>query len=349
MDVSSVHSCWSNFVDVPFTTDALIVLHSFILEGIMTALIGISTYWLLPNSPESSKFLNDYEKDVIHRRLQQDAGTKEGKVINAGEDFEWTYFINTILDWKLWLAGLIVCGQSIPFYAFSFFSPTIIKELGYKTWEAQLLTVPVYLLACAATLGVSIYADGCQTRWKFVVFPYSLAAIAFVALLAIPHPRYPGLTYGFLYLIPTGCKHFFPSPPPFPSHLKQAVIPPFLTPPTPTVSCGVNAVVAWVANNLAPSWRRAIGMALMTTIANFGGAIGANIYLAKQAPRYELGFGFSLAVLLTGILSALILKTVLQRTNAQRDRMSVEEIKEQFTEQQLLEMGDRSPLYRYVI
>lgn len=203
----------------PFTTNAWIVLHSFILEGIMTALIGISTYWLLPNSPESSKFLNDYEKDVIHRRLQQDAGTKEGKVINAGEDFEWTYFINTILDWKLWLAGLIVCGQSIPFYAFSFFSPTIIKELGYKTWEAQLLTVPVYLLACAATLGVSIYADGCQTRWKFVVFPYSLAAIAFVALLAIPHPRYPGLTYGFLYLIPTGCKHFFPPPPPFPSPL----------------------------------------------------------------------------------------------------------------------------------
>lgn len=337
-------------VDVPLTTNALVVLHSFILEGIMTALIGISTYWLLPNSPESSKFLNDYEKDIIRRRLQQDAGTKEGKVINAGEDFEWTYFINTILDWKLWLAGLIVCGQSIPFYAFSFFSPTIIKELGYKTWEAQLLTVPVYLLACAATLGVSIYADGCQTRWKFVVFPYSLAAIAFVALLAIPHPRYPGLTYGFLYLIPTGCKHFFPPPPPFPCiHLKQAVIPPFLTPPTKTVSCGVNAVVAWVANNLAPSWRRAIGMALMTTIANFGGAIGANIYLAKQAPRYELGFGFSLAVLLTGILSALILKTVLQRTNAQRDRMSVEEIKEQFTEQQLLEMGDRSPLYRYVI
>lgn len=29
--------------------------------------------------------------------------------------------------------------------------------------------------------------------------------------------------------------------------------------------------------------------------------------------------------------------------------MSVEEIKEQYTEQQLLELGDRSPLYRYVI
>lgn len=246
------------------------------------------------------------------------------------------YLTGTLSDYRLWLAGAIVCGQSIPFYAFSFFCPTIIKELGYKTWEAQLLTVPVYLLACAVTLGVSIYADGHQTRWKFVVAPYCVASIAFIALLAIPHPKYPGVTYGFLYLIPAGCEYSFC---PFLPTLSLTC---FL------VSCGVNSLIAWVANNLAPSWRRAVGMAFVTTLANFGGAIGANIYLEKQAPKYPLGFGFSLAVLLTGIISALALKWSLERENAKRDRTPPDQVKQLYTEQELLEMGDRSPLYRYV-
>ena len=89
-------------------------------------------------------------------------------------------------------------------------------------------------------------------------------------------------------------------------------------------------------------------MAFTTTLANFGGAIGANIFLARQAPKYQLGFGFSLGVLISGILAALTLKWACERENAKRDRMSPEQVKQLYTEQQLLEMGDRSPLYRYV-
>lgn len=89
-------------------------------------------------------------------------------------------------------------------------------------------------------------------------------------------------------------------------------------------------------------------MAFVPSIANFGGMIGSNIYLEKQAPKYPLGFGFSLAILLSGIIAALTLKWVLERENAKRDRTPPEQVKQMYTEQQLLEMGDRSPLYRYV-
>ncbi len=89
-------------------------------------------------------------------------------------------------------------------------------------------------------------------------------------------------------------------------------------------------------------------MAFMSTIANFCGAIGANIYLEKQAPRYPLGFGFSLGVLLGGVSAALALKYFLEKENAKRDLISLEQVKQQYSEQQLLEMGDKSPLYRYV-
>lgn len=44
-----------------------------------------------------------------------------------------------------------------------------------------------------------------------------------------------------------------------------------------------------LGNNLAGQYKRGIGMAVQIGIGNFSGAIVANIYLEKQAPRFRLG------------------------------------------------------------
>jgi hypothetical protein len=103
------------------------------------------------------------------------------------------------------------------------------------------------------------------------------------------------------------------------------------------------------ANNLAGSWKRSIGMGLQICVGNLGGAIGSNIYLAKQAPHYWLGYGFSLGIILAAIVSGFALRFFLNRENERRARMSPEEIHEKFTETELLEIGDRSPLFRYTL
>src|ERR1700750_1508583 len=94
------------------------------------------------------------------------------------------------------------------------------------------------------------------------------------------------------------------------------------------------------ANNLAGSWKRSIGMGLQICVGNLGGAIGSNIYLAKQAPPYWLGYGFSLRIILAAIVSGFALKFFLKRENDKRARMSAEEVREKYTERELLEMGD---------
>lgn len=115
------------------------------------------------------------------------------------------------------------------------------------------------------------------------------------------------------------------------------------------VSTGVVGLMAWVANNLAPSWRKSIGIAFVYCLANLGGSVGSNIYLEEEKPRYWLGFGFSLGVLTAAIVACVLLKTLLTAVNRKRERMDVEEIKRTWTEEQLMAMGDKSPLYRYVI
>lgn len=76
-------------------------------------------------------------------------------------------------------------------------------------------------------------------------------------------------------------------------------------------------------------------------------AVGSNIYLAKQAPDYWLGFGMSMAILILAATAAATFRILLQRINAQRDAMNQNEIRAKYTEDELWEMGDQSPLFRY--
>lgn len=133
------------------------------------------------------------------------------------------------------------------------------------------------------------------------------------------HPALPGLTYAFLFCIPVG------------------VYPPLI------------GLVSWVGNNLAPSWKRAVGMALLICMGNLGGAVGSNIYLEKQKPHYWLGFGFGLGVSIAAILATVALKFEYERLNRGREAVDPDQIRARISDQELLQMGDKSPLFRYIV
>lgn len=321
----------------------------FIIEGIVTVVLGAAVPWLLPDSPDLCTFLTPEEKAFINRRLAFDSGgeaklqTKDGYNLRA--------ITSALLDWKIWFCCLIYNGASITIYGFTYTVPTIITELGYTGEQAQLLTMPLYFGGVIATIVFSWLSDKKRVRWPFIVIPFSISLIGFIGLISVPHPRLPGLTYGLLFCIPIG------SYPP------------------------VVALISWVGNNLSPTWKRATGMALLITLGNYGkslslygstlprrivnhdryqcysnirsltstgGAIGSNIFLANQKPHYWLGYGFCIGIQVVAIISTFILRATYLRINKQRDAMDVNDIKARYTEQELMEMGDRSPLYRYV-
>jgi|SRR5450755_2483900 MFS-type transporter involved in bile tolerance (Atg22 family) len=77
-------------------------------------------------------------------------------------------------------------------------------DLGYTSANAQLLTIPIYVFAMIMTLIFAFLSDRVQQRTPFIMAGFSIAAVGFAAQLAIPHPRFPGLTYGFLFLVAAG-------------------------------------------------------------------------------------------------------------------------------------------------
>lgn len=90
-------------------------------------------------------------------------------------------------------------------------------------------------------------------------------------------------------------------------------------------------------------------MAMLISMGNLGGAIGSNIFLQKQAPHYWLGYGMGLGMVTSAIVSTFVLKTVYVRINKKRDVVAEEEVRSRYGEDELLMLGDRSPLYRYVV
>ena len=90
-------------------------------------------------------------------------------------------------------------------------------------------------------------------------------------------------------------------------------------------------------------------MAILISGGNLGGIAGSNIFLDREAPHYWTGYGYCLAMCIMGFISALFVRYKLQRINEERDRMTPEEISAKYTEVQLLEIGDRSPYFRYTL
>lgn len=72
-------------------------------------------------------------------------------------------------DWKIWMNCFMTIGNFLPLYSVSIFLPTIIKSMGYSNEVAQLMSVPPYVTACAATVGAGFLADKHGQRGIYVI------------------------------------------------------------------------------------------------------------------------------------------------------------------------------------
>jgi hypothetical protein len=105
----------------------------------------------------------------------------------------------------------------------------------------------------------------------------------------------------------------------------------------------------WLVNNMGSPEKRAQGVALMIGLGNCGGIIGSFIFLDAEKPRYQTGWGTALGFIIGGILAASSMEAAYMWINKRRDRISEAEVRDQYTEEELQRLGDRSPLFRYTL
>jgi hypothetical protein len=116
----------------------------FILEGLFPVIMSFTLYFLLPDKPESAKFLTKEEREFVINRIALGTGSGHGRVTNA-DKIGWKHIKVAFSDWKVWAAIIPFWGCSIGTYGFTATVPTVLKDMGYTSAKAQLLTVPIYV------------------------------------------------------------------------------------------------------------------------------------------------------------------------------------------------------------
>lgn len=192
--------------------------------------------------------------------------------------------------------------------------------MGFSSTNAQLTSAPPYVAAAASAIIFARLSDRFYWRMPFVAIPMIIVTVAYSIIISLDGAlkEKKGVAYFSVVLAVVG---IYPI---------QA------------------AAASWNANNIAPSTRRAIGIALMNCVGNVGGILGSFMYLESEKPKYYTGFGVSLGLGATGLIVALLLEWSYKSKNSRKEEIA-EEAKLRYTEEELFDMGDRSPLFKHVL
>jgi hypothetical protein len=237
----------------------------FIIEGLLTVVVGIVAYLLLPNSVETASFLKPEERVHARARLHLDTPSRL-----TGEDhvekFQWSEVIRGLISPSTWLSAFSYFGILAGLYSFGLFLPTIIVELGYTANEAQLWSVIPYAVATVVTIIISFVSDRLKLRGVIMLFVLPLAIIGYavIANISVAHPK---VKYGMTFLMATG------------------------------MYASVPCVLTWNSNNSAGHYKRATTTALQLAIANSGGFVSTFIYPNKDKPQFHKGHTVILGLL----------------------------------------------------
>ncbi|KAK5989262.1 putative transporter [Cladobotryum mycophilum] len=281
----------------------------FILEGLVTFIVAIAAYFAMHDYPDTAKFLTQPERQEVLRRLEEDRSA-------LSDRYDIKFVKDALKDWKVWVNMLATAGIYTALYSVSFFMPTIVANLGYSRESAQLMTVPPYFAACFVTICCGIMADRHGQRGVYMMCSCTVAIIGFVILATVKNHH--GVKYFACFLITTGV---------YPNIPQQS---------------------AWTGNNLGGTTKRAVGMAMQTSMGNLGGLISGYIFRKRDAPGYVTAhIVLSCMMGMTLLLSA-YMRWWLRKENARRDR-EYKSPSEYTPEEMELECdkGDDATFFRY--
>ena len=292
----------------------------FLIEGLASVLLGVLCFFCLIDSPSlSGRWLDPDE--IRYLNLRKEA--RRGRVVvdESTKKFDWTTFFAAITDWHLYLQVLNFWSNAVPNYGLKFTLPQIIRNMGFTSSNAQLLTIPPYVCGAVSAYLSSLLAD--KTRWRMpiIVSGQTLVIIAFAILYSFAAEIKDHIPVCYFAVV-LACIGVYPIMP------------------------GTNA---WTSNNLAGSRKQGIGIGFMICIGNMGGIPGSYIYLEREKPKYPTGFGSSFGFACAGVVASLVLEFRFWYKNKQNAKIPREEIYEKYTDEDLQRMGDRSPLFKYML
>jgi MFS family permease len=87
----------------------------FILEGLVPVAMAFVLWFLMPDNPETARFLNKEEKEFVINRIALETGSGHGRVTN-NDKIRTHHIIAAFKEWKIWAAMIMFWACTIGTY-----------------------------------------------------------------------------------------------------------------------------------------------------------------------------------------------------------------------------------------
>lgn len=260
----------------------------FIIEGVITVVLAIGAFWVLPNFPLTTSWLTEEERQLAVYRLKEDVGEDDWSSSESQTFFHGLKL--ALMDVKTWILTVLLLAIVSSASVTNFF-PTIVKTLGYSNVKTLLLTAPPYVLAVITTYLNAWHADRTGERFFHIAAPLCVGVAAFI-LCAATHsvaPRYVAM----MLMVPG-------------------------------VYTGYVVALTWISNSLPrPASKRAAALAFINAVSNTSSIYASYMYpqpQGKQQPNLTVPLSVDCATAALAIMMALVMRIVLSRLNKKLDR-----------------------------
>lgn len=267
----------------------------FLIEGLITLVVGLLAYGLMPSSPTSSTgwlrgekgwFSEREEKIMVNRIIREDPSKSS---MHNREPLTPKLLWQSMKDYDLWPIYILGLTFQTPMSTPSNYLTLSLRGLGFDTFKTNLLVIPSKVLHVITMLGLT-YAGEVFGELTFTALIGQIWALPFLIFINIVDIN--GINKWAAWGIMTA------------------------------LLCYPNAhpiQVGWNSRNSNTVRSRTVSAALYNMCVQTSGIIAANIYQKDDAPLYHRGNHILLAILILNIFLYLGTKMYYVKRNRWRD------------------------------
>ncbi|THW35638.1 putative MFS transporter [Aureobasidium pullulans] len=254
----------------------------FILIGLITLVVAITIFLMVPDTPMAARFLTPDEKVALLEYV------KESQTGIENTHFSWAQIFEALLDPQVLGLFAIIFLQGTGGGVITTFSATIIKSYGYTSRRTALLNMGSGAVTMTSTLICGYGVRFLGHRWFFIIL-MTIPSLIGAALMAwLPHSQQSGALAG-VYLVNT----FVGSTP---------------------------IIYQWLTANVAGHTKRTFASVLINMGFAAGNIIGPKTFRAQDAPEYHTAKVSMVATQSAVVVVCLLLMVFYSLKNIRRAR-----------------------------
>ncbi|EPQ60318.1 MFS general substrate transporter [Gloeophyllum trabeum ATCC 11539] len=235
----------------------------FLVEGGMTLLVGLASYFLMPPSPTQTKawyrpkgWFTEREEVIMVNRVLRDDPSKSDMHNRQGLSPKMIFA--ALKDWKMWPLYILGLVHMIPTGPPQNYLTLSLRNLGFNTTESNLLSIPSTVIGILMLLFTAYMSEIVDSRVASTIILQLWALPLLIALYTFNKNTSQWVYYAVVTLI-TGFPYVHP------------------------------IQVAWTSRNSYSVRMRTVSASVYNMFVQAGAIIYANIYRADDKPLYKRG------------------------------------------------------------